>query len=68
MHFRPASITSHLELSTMIGTFAISGSVAIRFRNVVIATSPSRRSASMFTSMRLAPLRTCSIATSTPPW
>ena len=33
MHFRPASRTVHRELSTMIGTRAISGSVAIRLRN-----------------------------------
>ena len=28
-HFRPARITDHFELSTMIGTRAISGSVAM---------------------------------------
>ena len=67
-HFRPASITDHFELSIMIGTRAISGSVAMRFRNVVIAFSESSRSASMFTSITLAPLRTCSSATSTPLW
>ena len=39
----------------MIGTFAISGSVAIRLRNRVIAAAPSIRSASMFTSIRFAP-------------
>ena len=31
-HFRPASITLHFELSIMIGTRAMSGSAAIRFR------------------------------------
>jgi hypothetical protein len=31
-HFRPASITSHLELSIITGTRAMSGSAAIRFR------------------------------------
>ena len=67
-HLSPASITDHFELSIMIGTRAISGSVAMRFRNVVIAFSESRRSASMFTSITLAPLRTCSRATSTPLW
>ena len=56
------------ELSTMIGRRATSGSVAIRLRNVVIACSPSSRSASMFTSSRFAPPRTCSSATSTAPW
>ncbi len=49
----------------MIGIRATSGSVAIRFRNVVIARSPSSRSASMLTSSRFAPPRTCSSATST---
>ncbi len=52
----------------MMGTRAISGSVAIRLRNVVIAFSESSRSASMFTSITFAPLRTCSSATSTPLW
>ena len=37
-HFRPASITLHLELSIMIGTRAMSGSAAISFRNVSIAS------------------------------
>ena len=55
MHFRPATIAEKRELSTMIGTRAISGSVAITFRNVVIASSASRRSASMLTSIRFAP-------------
>ena len=56
------------ELSTMIGIRATSGSVAIRFRNVVIASTASSRSASMFTSRRFAPPRTCSSATSTARW
>ena len=68
MHFRPASSTDQRELSTMIGSRATSGSVAIRFRNLVIACSESRRSASMFTSRAFAPPRTCSSATSTAPW
>ena len=67
MHFSPASIAEKRELSTMIGTRAISGSVAITFRNVVIASSASSRSASMFTSIRLAPPCTCSSATATAP-
>ena len=62
---RPASRTLHFELSTITGSRATSGSVAITFRNVRIASSPSRRSASMFTSMKFAPPRTCSSATST---
>ena len=47
----------------MIGTRAISGSVATRFRNVVIAASPSSMPSSMLTSRMLAPPRTCSSAT-----
>src|SRR3954453_21616224 len=39
----------------MIGILATSGSVAIRFRNVVIACSLSSRSASMLTSSRFGP-------------
>ena len=62
-HFRPASMTDHFELSTMIGTRAISGSAAIRLRNVVIACSPSSRPSSMLTSMMLAPPRPARRAT-----
>ncbi len=65
---RPASSAEKRELSTMIGSRAASGSVARRLRNVVIACSASSRSASMFTSSRFAPPRTCSSATSTAPW
>ena len=54
----PASITDHFELSTMIGSRAISGSVAMRFRNVVIAASESSIPSSMLTSRMLAPPRT----------
>jgi hypothetical protein len=57
-------MTDHFELSTMIGTRAISGSVATMFRNVVMAASESSIASSMFTSMMFAPLRTCSAATS----
>ena len=57
-------MTDHRELSTMIGTRAISGSVATMFRNVVMAASESSIASSMFTSMMFAPLRTCSVATS----
>ncbi len=67
-HFRPASSTSHFEESTITGTRAISGSVAIRLRNVVMAFTPSSRSASMFTSSMFAPLRTWSAAISTAAW
>ena len=47
-HFNPASITDHLELSTMIGSRAISGSVASRLRKVVMACSESSIASSMF--------------------
>ena len=67
-HLSPASMTEKRELSTMIGSRATSGSVAIRLRKVVIARSLSSRSASMLTSRRFAPPRTCSSATSTAPW
>ncbi len=67
-HFRPASSTDHRELSIITGMRATSGSVAIRLRNVVIARSLSSRSASMLTSSRFAPPRTCSSATSTAAW
>jgi hypothetical protein len=52
----------------MIGMRATSGSVATRLRKVVIASTESRRSASMLTSIRLAPLSTCCRATSTAAW
>ena len=67
-HLSPASSTLHRELSIITGMRATSGSVAIRFRNVVIACSPSSRSASMLTSSRLAPPRTWSSATFTAAW
>ena len=57
-------MTDHFELSIMIGSRAISGSVAIRLRNLVIACSESSIASSMFTSRMLAPPRTCSSATS----
>ena len=63
----PAWITDQRELSTMIGSRAISGSVATRLRKRVIAASESSMPSSMFTSSTLAPPRTCSSATSTAP-
>ena len=63
MHFSPASMTDHFELSIMTGTLAMAGSAETRLRKRVIASSPSIRSASMFTSMTLAPFSTCSRAT-----
>ena len=50
-HFSPASITSHLELSIIRGTRAMSGSAAIRLRKVVMAAALSISPSSMFTSM-----------------
>ena len=49
-------MTLHLELSIMMGTRAISGSVAMRLRNVVMACSESSRPSSMLTSITWAPL------------
>ena len=62
-HFSPASITVHFELSTMTGTREMSGSAAIRFRNVTMAASESSRPSSMLTSRMAAPLSTCWRAT-----
>ena len=61
-HFRPASITVHLELSIITGTREMSGSEAMRLRNVAIAFSESSRPSSMLTSMICAPFSTCSRA------
>ena len=57
-HCRPASITSHLELSIMIGTRAMSGSAASRFRYSTIAAFESIRPSSMLMSMIWAPFST----------
>ena len=59
-------MTDHFELSTMIGTRAISGSAASRFRNFVITASPSSRASSKFTSSTFAPFSTCCRATLRP--
>ena len=59
----PASITSHLELSTMIGTRAMSGSEAIRFKNRTMAALLSSMASSMLMSMICAPFSTCWRAT-----
>ena len=61
-HFRPASITENFDESTITGTRAMSGSAAIRLRNVVIACSESSRPSSMLTSITCAPFSTCSRA------
>ena len=63
-HFSPASITSHLELSIITGTRAMSGSAAIRFRKVRMATTPSSSPSSILMSMTWAPASTCCRATS----
>ena len=63
MQRRPASITSHLELSTMIGTRAMSGSLAIRFRKRTMAALLSSMASSMLMSMTCAPFSTCWRAT-----
>ena len=63
MHLSPCSITSHLDESIMIGTRLMSGSAAIRRKNLTIAASESRRPSSMFTSITWAPLATCWRAT-----
>ena len=63
-HLSPASITSHLELSTMTGMRVISGSLAHSCRKRVIAATPSSIPSSMLTSRMLAPPRTWSSATS----
>ncbi len=59
----PASIISHLLLSIIIGTREISGSAITRFRNFTIASLPSIKPSSIFTSMICAPFSTCSRAT-----
>ncbi len=66
-HFNPASITSHFDESIITGTRAMSGSEAIRLRNLTIAALESSIASSMLTSMICAPLATCCRATSTPP-
>ena len=63
MHFRPASITLHFDESIMIGTRAISGSLAIRFRKRTIAAWLSSMASSMLTSITCAPFSTCWRAT-----
>ena len=61
----PASSTDHLELSTMTGTAAMSGSAARRRRNRVMAATPSSIASSMFTSSSTAPFTTWSRAIAT---
>jgi hypothetical protein len=63
-HLRPASITDHLDESIMIGTRAMSGSAAIRFRKAHHGRLESSMPSSMLTSMTCAPFSTCWRATS----
>ena len=58
-HFKPASITSHFEESIITGTREISGSEAMRFRNLTMAALESSMASSMFTSTICAPFSTC---------
>ena len=67
-HLRPASITDHLDESIMRGTRAMSGSEAMRFRNVTIAFSESSRPSSMLTSRICAPFSTWLRATASAAW
>ena len=62
-HFRPASMTSHFEESTITGTRLMSGSLATSLRKRSIAATPSIMPSSMLTSITWAPLTTCCAAT-----
>ena len=53
----------HLDESIITGTREISGSPAIRFRNVTMACSPSSIPSSILISIICAPFSTCSRAT-----
>ncbi len=63
MQRRPASITSHLEESTMMGTRAMSGSEAMSCRKRTMAALLSSMASSMLMSMTWAPFSTCWRAT-----
>ena len=63
VHFRPVSMTENFDESMMSGSFEISGSEAMKFKNVFIATWASSIPSSMFTSMPCAPPSTWSRAT-----
>lgn len=56
-------MTSHFELSTITGTRAMSGSLAMRLRKRTIAALLSSMASSMFTSITCAPFSTCWRAT-----
>ncbi|OPZ48801.1 MAG: hypothetical protein BWY91_03152 [bacterium ADurb.BinA028] len=51
MVLRPASMTSHLDESTMTGTRQMSGSLATNLRKRSMAATPSIIPSSMLTSM-----------------
>ena len=63
MQRSPASITSHLEESTITGTRLMSGSPAISLVKRSMAATPSIMPSSMLTSMTWAPASTCWPAT-----
>ena len=63
MHFRPVSITLHLDESIMMGTRAISGSPAMSFKKRSIAAAESSMASSMLMSITCAPFSTCWRAT-----
>ena len=59
----PATSVSQRDESIIVGTRAISGSEAVRLRNVRMAAGPSISPSSMQTSMTCAPASTCARAT-----
>src|SRR6516165_6820426 len=59
---RPRVITENFDESTITGTRAMSGSSAMRLRNVVMACSESSSPSSILTSITCAPFSTCSRA------
>ncbi|CDA21324.1 unknown [Bacteroides sp. CAG:144] len=59
IHFSPARMTGHFEESIIIGTRQISGSEAMRFRNVTISFCASSMASSILMSMICAPSSTC---------
>ena len=65
-HLSPASMTDHLDESMTTGTRLMSGSAAISWRKVVIASWESSIPSSMLTSSIWAPLSTCWRAISSP--
>ena len=64
IHLRPASKISHLDESSMIGTFAISGSAAMSIKKRTMASFDSNIPSSILMSIIWAPFSTCCLATS----